>query len=202
MTSAAASASALGASRAPGLYLLNQQVAVEFLRVDDELARRRRWGLAALPDRELLTALFGLPVDYPVPRAALTARQQRLLRRAPDGVVDLQRREVTRRLVPPIRVRHVTADAPLSIARLRQFSQFASFAPRLFVAHRGPSHSIVEEAARWGIGLVAADGTTILEGTPFVIRRHTPATWLFHEAVFSELLRVGPERIHEGALVG
>jgi hypothetical protein len=173
--------------------LLNQQVTVQFLRVDDELKRRRQVGLGAVADRELLTVLFDLPVDLPVPRDTLTTRQLRLLRKAPDGAVELPRREITRLLVPAIRVTRVEAHGLPTTARLRQVSQFGAFAARTFVVRATPTPVTVAEAIRWGIGLKHADGRLLLAEQPFVVRRHTPATWLFHETAFAQLRRADAE---------
>lgn len=192
MSATASGASQVEETHAAGLRIFGQQITVGYRAVDDELARRGALGLGAVVDQEVLGALFELPVDLPVRRACVSARHQRLLRRAPAGVVDRNRREVTRLLVPAIRVAHVNAHGRASVRRLRRLSEFGPFTARTMVLS-GPTPSAVEfaEASRLGIGMVHADGSVLLAGAPFVVRRHTAASWLFAEATLAELLELG-----------
>jgi hypothetical protein len=175
----------------PGITLFGQQIHLTFVTMTDEASRRDAGGLGAVTDRELLFALFELPADIPIARAAVSARQQRLLRRAPQGVVELQRREITRRLVPAIRPLTVMASGRPTVARLRRLSEFAPFAARSMVVDRSPTHIEAGEAARLGITLSHPGGSRVVEGSPFVVRRHTPTSWLFAEEAWAQVLRAG-----------
>lgn len=186
----AAGALHLHSTRASGLRVFDQSISIEYVPVDDELARRHAVGLAAVTDRELLGTLFQLPADHPVPRRTLTAREQRLLRRAPIGAVDRSRGTVTRLAVPSLRVAQVIARSRLTINRVREFSRFGPYAARCIEVIGSIAPQAAAEAERFGITLIDGDGDVVLAGRPFVVRRHTSATWLFAETIYAELLRV------------
>lgn len=173
--------SGLQATMAP-CVLLGLDVQLEYIPVGDEVDRRAESGLGAICDRELLSVLFALPADLPVPRRSLTDRQLRLLRRSPDGAADITRSEVTRRVVPTLRVRHVTFDARPTVANLRKLSTFGPFTSRTLRATAADvGDAAISEAGRLGITIAAADGRTICDGARFTVHRHTAATWLFLE---------------------
>lgn len=162
--------------------LLGLTVELEYVPVADELTRRAAFGLGAVCDRELLGVLFTLPADLPVPRWTLSARHQRLVRRAPAGAVALTRREVTRLAVPPLRVRHVSLRARPTAANLRALSVFGPFSARTLHATTGHfGADAAAEADRLGITVRSPDNAVRCKGAPFVVRRHTAATWLFLE---------------------
>lgn len=161
-------------------------------RVDDEIARRAEHGLQAVTDRELLRVLFTLPADYPVPRHDLDARQFGRLRRAPAGVCDLDRQDVTRRLVPAIRVHGVTVTAAPTLSQLRAASVLAPFAQlTLQLTGTDAPYELVERAAHLGIGLISPHGRLLLAPRPFRPQRHTPARWLFLERTFDAVIHPG-----------
>jgi hypothetical protein len=172
--------------------LLGQPVQLEHVPVWDELERRARYGLGAVCDRELLGVLFALPTDLPVPRNSLTSRQLRLLRRAPEGTAEFTRRDITRRAVPPIRVRHVTLHARPTPTSLRALSVFGPFCARTLCATTAEiSDAAVVEAQHLGIAIATPDGESVCRGREFRVHRHSAATWLFLEQAASAVASPG-----------
>jgi hypothetical protein len=172
--------------------LLGLPVQLDHRPVGDEVTRRAQYGLGAVCDRELLGVLFALPSDLAIPRHSLSARQLRLLRRAPDGVVELTRTDVVRLAVPPIRVRHVTLHSEATVANLRALSAFGPFCGRTLLTAKGAvSTAAVAEADRLGIGVHSVDGVTFCQAAEFTVRRHTAATWLFLEQAMAAIQAAG-----------
>jgi hypothetical protein len=170
------------------VVLQRQSLLLDVMAFGDEVCRRRAVGLGGLNDRELLRILFELPADLEVPRSVLSARDQRRLRGAPAGAVDIARHSVTRLAVPPIRVVVARAVRVPSIAAVRSVSQFGSFcATELVSTRREVPVETVDEARRLSVSVRGVDGSAIYSAPPFKIERHTPAMWLFLERVFASL---------------
>ena len=157
--------------------------------VSDELQRRNALGLAGLPDRGLLRALFELPSDFPVPRDILTPMQMRRLRQAPVGVCKVGRDQVVRQLVPAVRLKHVTLLSGPSVSAIHQLSQYAPFMSRTLISNRDHvATPVLVEAQRLGVGVRTVGGRQLIDAMPFRPSRHTPATWHFVEQVTDRVL--------------
>ena len=157
--------------------------------VRDELQRREALSLTGVPDRELLRALSELPSDLPVLRDGLTAVLIRRLRRAPVGVCEVGRHEVVRRLVPAVRLKHVTLLSGPSVSAIHQLSQYAPFMRRTLVCNRDRvAAPVLTEAQRLGVGVCTVDGRQLIDAMPFRPSRHTPAAWHFVERVTDRVL--------------
>lgn len=196
MSSTASRAYRLETADTAEVRLLGQRITLFFERVEDEFTRRQQMGLRPVDDRELLMALFALPVDLPVPRVAVEARHQRLFQRAPTGVVDLSRRDLTRRAVPAVRIVHVTGHGVASVSRLRSLSMFGPFSSRsIVVTGRVPEDDALAEAERLGIGMIRSDGSVLADERPLFVRRHTAATWLFAEHALAALIAAGAVKL-------
>lgn len=182
-------ASTVSATQTRTCTVLGREVSVDFVPVADEWSRRQQMGLSGVADRSVLRVLFGLPSDVAVAREMLSAGQIRVLRRAPVGVCSLQRCSVTRLLVPAVRVQHVTLESSPSRAALRDLSQFAPFAPQtLFTTRETVNDSLLAEAAFLGIGVRTQGGRVLGDASWRRPVRHTPAGWLFVEAVTEQVL--------------
>ncbi|MFF0734767.1 hypothetical protein ACFYVK_24515 [Streptomyces chartreusis] len=195
-----------------GLRLRGQRVQAAATVFADEARRRSTAGLGAVDSRALLTALFALPVDLPVPLASLDSFAVRALRAAPSGVVDLDDRQATavRRLVPAARVELVLTGGPDGIpscewdSAVRDASQFAPFCARGVVVsaaeHKDalPSRSgcldlLLLKSRFYGVGVAMATSRGLhwlLEPSPYRPRRHSTAQWLFHEQAWRQLGRL------------
>ena len=157
--------------------------------VRDELQRREAVSLTGVPDRDLLRTLSELPSDLPVLRDSLTAVQIRRLRRAQVGVCEVGRHEVVRRLVPAVRLKHVTLLSGPSVTAIHQLSQYAPFMSRTLVSSRDRvSAPVITEAQRLGVGVCTVDGHQLIDAMPFRPSRHTPAAWHFVERVTDRVL--------------
>ena len=157
--------------------------------VADELQRRAQWSLGGVPDRSLLRVLFDLPSDVPVPRYRLAPEQRRRLRRAPAGVCEVVERDVVRRLVPALRLRHVVLRTRPTISAVHRLSRFAPFASRtLLSCHEQVSTPVLVEAQRLGIGVHTLEGCRLIDAVPFRPSRHSPAAWHMAEMVTDRVL--------------
>ncbi|MFF9160680.1 hypothetical protein ACF081_10520 [Streptomyces longwoodensis] len=193
------------------LRLRGQGVQAAITVIQDEAFRRSSFGLGAVESRALLTTLYALPVDVPVPRSTLDHHTLRTLFTAPRGVVDLDAWEqgsVVRRLVPAVRVELVLVHGPDGIssgdwdAAVRDASQFAPFCSRGVVLSSptpergsGPDMDLLLLKARfYGVGVVQYELSKpprwLLEPAPHQPERHSAAQWLFHEQAWGQL---GPD---------
>jgi hypothetical protein len=161
------------------------------VRVDaGEHARRRAAGVTAVTSLPVLGALLSLPVHEKVRLADLSRRQRELVRRAGPGVVDIEGRWVTRRLVP-------AASAPLVVVRrpgwrqaLAAAAEFSTLLPTVVLLDREPGdwRTRAWEADLAGIGVLVCRGAkveTLLrprsDYPPMAVR---PARWRFLEHAY------------------
>ncbi|MFJ5034472.1 hypothetical protein ACIQB5_41960 [Streptomyces sp. NPDC088560] len=198
-----------------GLRLRGQQVQAAVTVFADEARRRSHAGLGAVDSRALLTVLYGLPVDLPVPLGTLDAYTVRMLHTAPPGVVDIGMDEnptsAVRRLVPATRVELVLVHGPGGVpprqwdSAVRDASQFAPFCARgVVVSKTAESQHDAESASPdldlfllkarfYGVGVATQSPRGLrwlLEPAPYRPQRHSPAQWLFHEQAWRQL---GPD---------
>ncbi|MDQ2836506.1 MAG: hypothetical protein M3Y42_01765 [Actinomycetota bacterium] len=117
-----------------------------------------------------------LPAWEPFPWSMLDRRKQRILRAAPDGVVDRSRSTTTRLAVPAAIVDAVEVEARSGTAGLLAASEFAPTAaarPRSLLPTPTPT---LLNANLYGIGLAVRSARqvhAIVEPEPFVQRRWT-----------------------------
>lgn len=164
--------------------------------VEDEMSRRAGVGLGALTDRRKLALLADLPADLPVPAEHLSRAALRDLRRLPAGCAEVSAVEVTRELVPAVRVSAAVVSARTWDAGLRRVSRFSPFCARSVVLPRTPTGPALDmmllQAVEYGVGVAvpAAGGLSwLVSAKAFVPHRRSVASWLFEEQVFAKLLQ-------------
>jgi hypothetical protein len=177
--------------------MLDSTVGVAFLPDPAEIARRRRIGLGALPQMDLLDTLMGLPAGLPVSVHALTERERRLFRRAPAGVVDVADGLYTRRAVPPVTAQFVVVAASNWKNGLRSAGKFAPFCSRAVLLRSVPEDldDARIQASFFGIGMcVFASGglQMLVDPQPYVRQRHSCGQWWFAEALYEKVSEFGP----------
>ncbi|OHU47426.1 hypothetical protein BKG82_27865 [Mycobacteroides chelonae] len=121
----------------------------------EEISRRKQAGTPALTDRLLLRELGSLPYLEQVARADLSPVALKVLRRAPDGVVELGETYVMRTVRPAVTLRGAVTVGHDWRGGLNAVSPFAAFCPRLFVLTTDAAdieHAALE-AGLYGIGL-------------------------------------------------
>jgi hypothetical protein len=184
----------VGHSGAPvtGVRLLDAEVDV--LVVADAQEHRRRVAARAesLSDLEVVSVLANLPRWEPVPLRTLSARERRVVSRAPHGCLDIEAGAVTRLAGPPL-------SAVLAVVHdddwdrgLNTASRFAPVATRVLVLDSEPAELplVVNEAAEYGIGLAVTAGTSVqMAVLPECWRENyfTPGGWLFREQAYRAL---------------
>lgn len=176
--------------------LLGRNVHAVMTRFDDEHERRRDCGLGAVDDRSLLRVLFDLPLGIAVPSAQLDGWGRGVLRRAPRGVVERDRRAVTRVACPAVRVDLVIVRARDWRCGIFDASQYGPFCRRVLALSAGPerrgeAEKLALEARLYGIGVVAtsaADRGWMVPPAPFRPERFTSGQWLFHERAYAQVL--------------
>ncbi|MET9544348.1 hypothetical protein ABZY36_03410 [Streptomyces sp. NPDC006627] len=159
----------------------------------DEARRRARVGLGPIDHRSLLMVLYGLPAGMAVPMGDLDARALKVLRAAPDGVVELDeaRGVLVRRAVPVARVALVLVQGGPTRELVRAASRFGPFCARgVIVPPHVPDLDLVLLKARFfgvGVALPAARGVDwLLMPETYRPQRHTAAQWLFHEQAWRQ----------------
>ncbi|WP_125591917.1 hypothetical protein [Amycolatopsis balhimycina] len=178
-----------GGAPVTGVRLLDAEVDV--LVVADEQERRRRVAARAgsLGDLEVVSVLANLPRWEPMPLRTLSARERRVVSRAPHGCLNIEAGAVTRLVGPPL-------SAVLAVVHdddwdrgLNTASRFAPVATRVLVLDREPAELplVVDEAAEYGIGLAVTAGTSVkMLVQPECWRENyfTPGGWLFREQAY------------------
>ncbi|MCC9708233.1 hypothetical protein E4N62_25015 [Streptomyces sp. MNU76] len=164
-----------------------------------EHARRQQAGLGHITDSHcaLLDTLMVLPADDPVPVDDLTERQQRDVRRAPAGILDLTPDLVTRHAIRPCRVDLATVHATCTRASIGRASSYAPICSRAIVTPTPPRRDyLLYEADFWGIGVLLDHGNgereTLVAPRPWRPKRHTPAAWRFAELAYASYLSHTP----------
>lgn len=149
---------------------------------------RRTHPIGPVPALELLDTLLGLPIERPVPVAAVAPAAQRRLRRLPEGMVTWSSTSVTRRFAPPVMPLLAMVQGPDWAKSLRAASRFAMYCERLMVVPELPADEQVAlaEASFYGIGVALRQGeslTVVLEPEKFTDWQPTAAWWWFTEEV-------------------
>lgn len=157
-----------------------------------EHERRRQAGLGGITSPEALDLLMQLPVGFSVPVGALAARDQRLLRKLPAGVVAIDSvhgrpARVTRLAVKPAVVDLAVVEGRLNAETLGRATGFAPFCRRTVLVPVRPPAERLAEADYWGVGVTLVRGgehEVLVEPAPWRPQRHTAAGWLFVERAY------------------
>jgi hypothetical protein len=189
-----ASSGLLGpAVRAEAISILGVD-ALCFYHLDkSEHLRRGRTHAATLSHMADLETLLALPLGVPVPLASLTASVRRGVSLLPAGAVERDRKTVTRRAVPPLRVELAVVRASNWRRGLELAGRFAPYCRRAFLLDQAPStlEEALVEADFYGVGvLLASEGRAglVLEPEQYLPPRRTAAAWLFVEDMYQRLL--------------
>ncbi|OIV38008.1 hypothetical protein BIV57_07995 [Mangrovactinospora gilvigrisea] len=167
---------------------------VEATAFADEIERREHAGLGALEDRELLQAMFELPLGIPTWIEKLDPCHRNLIEHAPAGAVDFTwGGDVTRLAVPPIRASTVLLRSRDWETGITAASQYAPFCARavIFPAGLRELDLAVMEGRYYGVGVAAEDrsGSAHWVVEPANYRQwHDPARWRFDEQLWGRLL--------------
>jgi hypothetical protein len=164
------------------------------LRFDhQECSRRRKMGLGAVTSPDALNLLLALPVGEPVPLAALTHSERRVLRSVPRGAVRFGAGVVVRCAVPPVEVGLAVVGARSWRRGLESAGRFAPFCARAMVLRKPPRHleELRMEADFYGVGVIVATGRTgpdlLVPPASFRRSRFTVAGWRFLEEVYRQI---------------
>ena len=164
-----------------------------FRRLDRREHDRRRGACAGRLDAiGHLETLMALPVDLPVPLRSLEPELRKKIRMLPAGAVELDRRQVTRRAVRPMRPELAVVKAAGWRDGLEKAGRFAPVCRRAMLLEREPGglDELLIEASYYGIGvLVPRDGGLEMAGAPEGFRpaRHTAAAWLPVEEIYQRI---------------
>jgi hypothetical protein len=185
-------------------YALDEQVNVDRVRAFGtwvwmvyrrdaaEWRRRRRHGLGAVAQLDVLDVLMDLPAGMAVPLRSLQASERRLLRRTPVGAVLHRTGAVIRQLVPAVTPLLAIVPAREWQSGAEAASRFAVYCPRMVVLSKSPKDmdAIVSEASWYGIGVAIgrSEGSEIVfEPEPLADWQPTPAGWAFSEILYGQL---------------
>ncbi|MFI9411362.1 hypothetical protein [Nocardia gamkensis] len=161
-----------------------------------EISRRQAAGLAAVTQMDLLDALMGLPVNFPVAVADLTDHERRLLRRAPAGVLDSGGSYYTRRAVAPLAAQFAVVASRSWKDGLRSAGQFAPFCSRAMLLRSVPD-DLAEaraQASFFGIGICVFDSNglrMLVDPQPYVRQRFSCGQWWFAEELHRQIIESG-----------
>jgi hypothetical protein len=157
---------------------------------DAEVARRARSGLEPMLDRDLLEALFALPLSSEILVEDVDPIIAAMLSAAPNGIVEFQGSRMERLWKPAVSVVGVMVSHRSWQRGLEAASLLAADAPRALnlVARPTALTRVKEEAEDLGIGLIVSAGeepqVVVL---PSLVRRGAPSPrhWSFLETVFA-----------------
>lgn len=166
-----------------------------FYRLDHAEHDRRTAAQAGwLDDFRPLEVLMELPVGIEVPRSSLGPALRPEIRRLPKGSAAVDRVNVTRLAVRPLRVDLIVAHASTFRRGLVAASRFAPFSRRAMLLERVPQglDEKLFEANFYGVGVLAPDGNDdvrmLLEPDEWRAIRHTTAAWRFAEEVYRKVI--------------
>jgi hypothetical protein len=174
------------------IRLFDKRAWIAYRPDEHETLRRRRCGMEAIVELDLLDALMDLPAGIPVPLTSLRAADRRLLRRVPVEALDWGGESVTRRAVPPLMPMLAIVRAAEWQDGLEAASRFASYCRRLVLLPELPADPDIAlaQASFYGIGVAVARGAIpgmVLEPEPFTDWHPTPAWWSFTEKIHRQL---------------
>lgn len=177
---------------------LHRADALVFHRLDHvEYDRRTAAQAGWLDDSRPLEVLMNLPAGFPVQRASLEPALRPEIRRLPRGAAVVDKSNVTRLAVRPLRVDLIVVRARGWKNGLNMASQFAPFSRRAMLLERVPKDvdEKLFEASFYGIGVLVADGNDgvrmLLEPSEWRAIRHTTAAWRFVEEVYRKIVEQG-----------
>ncbi|MFE4518366.1 hypothetical protein ACFRMQ_29780 [Kitasatospora sp. NPDC056783] len=172
--------------------VLGTHAVIAYRRDAQEYQRRREAGTGALGRSDVLDLLMSLPVDEPVPTAALNEAERRTLKAVPKGAVDRESGMVTRRAIQPLRVDLAVVFGrgwESAMEKAERFTPFCARAVLVEGALRRREEAMMQ-ADFYGIGLfvaVGGDVDVLVPPRPFVRKRHSTAAWRFVEDVHRQL---------------
>jgi hypothetical protein len=170
-------------------HLLGAVVDLVVIADEQEHARRTATDSAYLDDLDTLNVLANLPRWEPVPLQVLSARERRMVRRAPRGCLEITGETVTRLAGPPLSaILAVVHDSDWDRG-LNTASQFAPVATRVLIMDDAPDELAIAagEAAEYGIGLAIGTQVPVRVVVPPELWREnyfTPGGWLFREQAY------------------
>ena len=88
----------------PTVPVMGTEALISYRLDDGEHERRKNAGAKAITSAEVLELLLNLPVDMPVPEAALTRRERAAVTMARHGMVTVHDGRVTHLAAPPVTV--------------------------------------------------------------------------------------------------
>jgi hypothetical protein len=167
-----------------------------------EHERRAAVGLGAL-DRSTINAMFSLPHGYWVRWDDLVPNLGKMLKSAPDGIVECSRYSVRRLCLPPVTVDLAVVTGLPWTAGLSAASSFAGYCRRLLLLdeHRRVPRSKLWEADYWGIGVwidAAAGIEELVAPAPWRQMYSSPAGWWFREWAYDAWLGYTGQRPIDG----
>lgn len=174
--------------------------ALVFHRLDHAERNRRTAAQAGwLDDFRPLEVLMNLPAGFPVQCAFLEPALRPEIRRLPRGAAVVDKSNVTRLAVRPLRVDLIVVRARGWKSGLNGASQFAPFSRRAMLLERVPKDvdEKLFEASFYGIGVLVAGGDggvrILLEPSEWRAIRHTTAAWRFAEEVYRKIVEQGSD---------
>jgi hypothetical protein len=172
--------------------VLDTTVGVAYLPDLTEISRRQAVGLGAITQMDLLDALMGLPAGLPVAVDDLSVRERRLLRGAPEGVVDIVGGRCTRRAVAPVSAQFVVVASRTWKEGLRSAGQFAPFCSRAMLLRSIPDdlENARMQASFFGIGICVFTGRglqMLVDPQSYVRQRHSCGRWWFSEELYGQV---------------
>lgn len=178
--------------------LEGRSVIVAIRRDLSEIARRRRYRLGPILDRDLLRALESLPLNSSVRWADIDPMTAAVLDVAPTGVVESTALTVTRRVSPAVDLRGVLLSDTNWKRGLERASIFAPDAPRGLLVQTQPKRldEVIDQATRLGIGVALPSGRLI----GFCSRRYVrfgPRRWRVLETLYRHWLDTHDQRNDE-----
>ena len=167
-------------------------VAVTVTMDEAEHSRRGASGLGAIPDRQLLTALWELPHALSVPTERIPGWASARLSRAALPVVAADDDLLTRVVCPPLVLSGALAVGRNLDRPLRRVGQVSAIAPMAVVGqHRvDVDDPVLLEAALYGVGVGCSTSgalTRILDPEP-VIPMPGPFLWWIAELAYQRMI--------------
>ena len=157
-----------------------------------EHARRIASGLAAIPDRQLLTALWELPYALRVPTNRIPSWASARLARTALPVISTDDDSLIRVAHPPLVVTGVLAVGRSLDRPLRRVGQLSAVAPMAIVVQHQVEvdNPVLLEAALYGVGVGCSTRgalTRISEPEP-VLPQPGPFLWWIAELAYQQLI--------------
>jgi hypothetical protein len=175
------------------VHLWGRRVWMAFRRDAVEWARRARGDIDAVTDLGILDVLMNLPGGMPVPVACLPRADYRVLRQAPNGVVQYQADMVVRDLIPVLTPVLAVVPARTWAQGAGTASRFAVYCPRMVLLPRPPNEEALtlSEASLYGIGVAVSSGAdparVLVEPEVSGTWQPSVAGWGFSEKIYAQV---------------